>query len=290
MESIVNVVAAAFSIVVVIVAAKPADKDHPYGHGKIEFFSAAFEGGLITFAAVLICFEAAQALWVGKTLNQINIGAAVVVGAGIVNLLLGLFLLRSGRHVRSAALVASGQHVISDFWTSAGVGLGLLLVWLTGIEWIDPLIALIVGLLLARTGIRLARGSVGGLLDEEDREILNTLLKIVSHVRQPGIIQIHHCRVIRSGKFHHIDAHVVVPEFWDVLRAHNETEAFERKVMEGYPTEGELHFHVDPCRRAYCRVCEVEACPVRQHPFEKRRILTIEEITSPTEPSQFRRR
>ncbi len=289
MESIVNVIAAGFAIFVVIFAAKPADKDHPYGHGKIEFFSAAFEGGLITFAALMICFEALRAMVNGRELHELNIGVAVVMGAGVVNLLLGLYLLRSGKRARSPALVASGHHVISDFWTSAGVAIGLGLVWLTGIMWLDPLIAFIAGVLLARTGVRLARGSVSGLLDEEDREILNTLLNIVSKVLRPGIIQIHHCRVIRSGNYHHIDAHVVVPEFWDVLKAHNETESFERKVIDSYPNEGELHFHVDPCRRAYCRVCEVEQCPVRQHPFETRRQWTIDEMTNPTEPKQFRR-
>lgn len=289
MESIVNVIAAAIAIVVVIVAAKPADKDHPYGHGKIEFFSAAFEGGLITFAAAMICYESIQAFITDRQIGELNLGLAVVLGAGLVNLVLGLFLVRHGRRVHSAALTASGQHVISDFYTSAGVTGGLLLVKFTGLVWIDSVTAFVVGILLAKTGIQVARGSMGGLLDEEDREILKTLLKVVSSVLTPGIIQIHHCRVIRSGSFHHIDAHVVIPEYWDVLKAHNETESFERKVMENYPTDGELHFHVDPCRRAYCRVCEVEQCPVRQNPFEARREWTIDEITSPIEPTQFRR-
>lgn len=287
MESIVNVAAALLSIVVVTIANRPADKDHPYGHGKVEFFSAAFEGGLITFAALLICVEAIHALVVGRQLHELGVGVMVVIGAGVVNLLLGLFILRFGRRHHSPALVASGQHVISDWWTSVGVALGLGVVWLTGIQWLDPLVGLFVGMLLARTGLILVRRSVGGLLDEEDREILGTLARVIENEQPEGIIQVHHCRVIRSGRFHHIDAHVVVPEFWDVSEAHQYTEEFEAKIMTRYPNEGELHLHVDPCRRAYCMFCSVKDCPIRKRPFDRRRKLTVEELTDPQEPNQF---
>lgn len=287
MESIVNVVAAGLAIIVVIIAAKPADKDHPYGHGKVEYFSAAFEGGMIAFASVLICVEAVQALLGHQSLQEINFGLAVVVGAGLVNLVLGLFLVHSGKKSQSVALVASGQHVISDFWTSAGVAVGLLLVQITGLKWLDAASALVVGIFLGYTGIILVRRSIGGLLDEEDREVLRNLLKIMEKDRTEGIIQLHHCRIIRAGRYHHIDAHAVVPEFWDVAQAHTNTSIFESKIIEEYPYQGELHLHVDPCRRAYCSVCDVENCPIRTEPFRARRLLSLEELTDPQEPSQF---
>ena len=288
METIVNVVAAMLAIAVLAVAHKPADKDHPYGHGKVEFFSAAFEGGLIAFASVLICVEAVQALWRGTAINDIGLGLAVTLGTGIANALLGVYLLRSGRRHKSAALEASGQHVLSDFWTSLGVAIGLGLVHLTGKTWLDPAMALFVGLLLGRTGLGLVRRSAGGLLDEEDRTILENLLNIVGKHRPSGIIQLHHVRVMRSGRYHHIDAHAVVPEYWNVAEAHQRTEDFERSLMKDYPYPGELHLHVDPCRRAYCRVCDVLECPIRQQPFEHQRQLSIEELTNPDEPAQFR--
>lgn len=287
MESIVNVVAAGLAIIVVIIAAKPADKDHPYGHGKVEYFSAAFEGGMIAFASVLICVEAVQALLRHQAIQEINFGLLVVVGAGLANLVLGLFLVHSGKKSQSVALVASGHHVISDFWTSVGVAIGLFLVQITGLKWLDAASALVVGILLGYTGIILVRRSIGGLLDEEDREVLRNLFKIMEKDRTEGIIQLHHCRVIRSGRYHHIDAHAVVPEFWDVAQAHTNTSVFEAKIMEEYPYQGELHLHVDPCRKAYCSVCEVENCPVRQEPFRARRLLSLEELTDPQEPSQF---
>jgi cation diffusion facilitator family transporter len=288
MESIVNVIASSLAIVVVTIAARPADKDHPYGHGKVEFFSAAFEGGLITFASVVVCVEAIRSLIRGGTVNELGLGLAVTVGTGIANAALGFYLLRVGRKSQSAALEASGQHVLSDFWTSAGVSVGLVLVFLTKIAWLDSVAALIVGLLLGATGISLVRRSAGGLLDAEDLSILKHLTEIIGREPIPGIIQVHHCRVIRSGKYHHIDAHAVVPEFWDVAEAHLRTDLFESKLMADYPYSGELHLHMDPCRQAYCRVCDLENCPIRLHAFEKKRQLTIDELTAPEEPAQFK--
>ncbi len=288
METIVNVVTAGLSIVVLIVSHKPADRDHPYGHGKIEYFSAAFEGGLIAFASVLICVQAVQTLVHGAVLRQLGLGLAVTLGAGFANAGLGYFLLRVGRKNHSAALEASGQHVLSDFWTSLGVAVGLVLVVVTDLMWLDPIAALIVGLWLGWTGLKLVRRSVGGLLDEEDREILGNLAKIVDQDRPAGIIQLHHVRIIRSGSYHHIDAHAVVPEYWDVGEAHAETDRFEHKLMSDYPYAGELHLHVDPCRRAYCRYCEVHDCPIRKQAFESRRAMSVDELVNPEEPKQFR--
>lgn len=288
MESIVNVVAAAVAIFVVWYSRKPADQDHPYGHGKAEFFSAAFEGGLIAFASIMIAIEAIRALIQGHHVEQVNLGVAITFGTGVGNALLGFYLLRMGRKAQSATIQASGHHVLSDFWSSAGVAVGLGLVALTGLQWLDPVVALLMAAYLAKTGFSLVTQSAGALLDREDRELLENLQKIVGRQRPSGIIQLHHVRVMRSGHYHHIDAHAVVPEYWDVAEAHDKTDAFEADLMRDYPYPGELHLHVDPCRRAYCRNCDVAECPIRKHPFEHLRQLSLEELTSPEEPKQFR--
>lgn len=288
LESIVNVVTAALAIVVVIVSARPADKDHPYGHGKVEYVSAAFEGGLISFAALAIIYEAIKALLYPEEIRNIGSGALLVAGAGIVNFLLGVFLVRVGKRDKSLALEASGHHVMSDFVTSVGVLVGLGLVSWTGIKWIDPVCAIIVACLLAFTGYKLVRESLGGLLDEENDEIIRAILGLIGRDRPSGIIQVHHLRVMRAGHYHHIDAHAVVPEYWDVREAHTYTDAFEEALMQQYPYDGELHLHLDPCRRAYCRYCDVIECPIRREPFEKKRSIDFDELTSPQEPRKFR--
>jgi len=284
LESIVNIVAAVLVIVVVYVSSRPADRSHPYGHGKSEFFSAAFEGGLVTFAALLIFFQVGTTLWVGIELAQLDFGILITFGTGMGNLFLGMYLISTGRKSNSPALIASGHHVISDFYTSAAVVLGLLLVHWTGILALDAIVAILVAFHLLWIGYRIARRSVGGLLDEQDPQALKELVSAFQNDRAPGIIQLHHVRVIRVGKFHHIDAHVVVPEFWTVDYAHDRVMEFEKRVMSDYSHEGEINFHIDPCRRAYCSACELSGCPVRKEAFEGYMPITMDTTVSPVEP------
>jgi cation diffusion facilitator family transporter len=287
MESIVNVVAAGFALWVLTFSARPADRNHPYGHGKMEFVSAVFEGGLITFAAALIIYEAARSLVRGPDLHQLDLGLLVVGGAGLVNAALGFFLIRLGRRTHSITLVADGQHVLSDFWTSAGVVVGLALVRWTGVVWLDPVVAILVALNLAWTGIRLVRRAGGGLVDEEDPALIRQLLEAFERTAHPGIIRLHHLRAIRAGSSAHVDAHLVVPEFWTVDRADHLVEEFQEKMARGLPADSEVIFHTDPCHRLYCPVCDVEACPVRRAPFTGRDPLTAEEAVRPDPPRTF---
>lgn len=281
LESIVNVVAALFALGAIAFAGRPADANHPYGHGKMEFFTAVFEGGLVAFAAVMILHEGVTALLRGPEIREIDLGLALVLGAGAANAGLGWWLVREGRRTQSPALVADGRHVLSDFWTSAGVGAGLLLVKLTGLLWLDPVVAIVVGLLLCRTGVLLVREAAGGLLDEEDPELLEELASLFARVPVEGAIEFHETRAIRSGSFLHVDAHVVVPEFWTVDRAHDAAEALERSVLSSWHRNGEIVFHVDPCRRAYCARCPLADCPVREEPFRERPPVTRASIVGP---------
>jgi cation diffusion facilitator family transporter len=277
LESIVNVVAALFALGSLAFAGRPADRNHPYGHGKIEYFAAAFEGGLIAFAAILIVYQAGRGFFHAPELRQLDLGMVIILGAGVSNAALGWFLIRTGKVTQSLTLVADGKHVLSDFWTSLGVIIGLLLVRVTGIAWFDPLVAAIVGLNLGWTGFWLVRHAAGGLLDEEDTKLIGKLLKTFDAYRMPGIIRIHHLRAIRSGRFTHVDAHVVVPEYWPVDRAHVLIESFEERVMSACGVEGEIVFHIDPCHRIYCAQCDVMDCPVRMAPFVARPPHTLDE-------------
>ena len=284
LESIVYVVAALFALGGLLIAGAPADRNHPYGHGKIEFFAAAFEGGLIAFAAILIVWEACEAMVSGIEVRQPGLGILITAGAGLVNALLGFFLIRVGRRTDSLTLVADGQHVLADFWTSVGVVVGLGLVAATGVSWFDPLAAISVALYLLWTGARLLRTAAGGLLDEEDPDLVDRLVaEVGSHLGQ-GVIRVHHLRAIRAGRFHHVSAHLVVPEFWTVERSHELSEYVAGRVMRKLDIEGELVFHTDPCHRAYCRMCDVEACSVRKDQFSGRPPLTVEEAVEPDPP------
>jgi cation diffusion facilitator family transporter len=284
LESIVNVVAAVFALGGLVFAGRPADRNHPYGHGKIEFFSAAFEGGLIAFASVVIVYEVVLILLAGAELRQISTGVLIVFATGLVNLVLGWYLVRTGRRYNSLTLVADGKHVIADFWTSAGVVVGLLLVHFTGLAWLDPLVALLVALSLMWTGYRLVRHAAGGLLDEEDPVLLSRVLNALQAYVGHGVIRVHHLRAIRSGRFHHVEAHLVVPEFWSVDKAHGVSEDVAACVIRDLGVEGEMVFHTDPCHRIYCATCDLEDCPIRREPFLGATPLTLEEAVQPDMP------
>ena len=284
LESIVNVVAAVFALGGIIFAGRPADRNHPYGHGKIEFFSAAFEGGLIAFAAVLIVYEVILSLLRGPDVRALDVGVPIVLGAGLVNLLLGWYLVRTGRRYDSLTLVADGRHVLADFYTSAGIVIGLLLVRFTGIAWLDPVVAAVVALNLMWTGFRLVRQAAGGLLDEEDTALLDRLLEVLQPHLGRGVIRVHHLRAIRAGRFHHVDAHLVVPEFWSVERSHELAEDLAERLIKEVGVEGEMTLHTDPCHRVYCRMCDLDDCPVRRETFAGRPRLTLEEAVQPDMP------
>lgn len=288
LESIVNVIAAGFALGSVVVAERPADRNHPYGHGKVEFFSAAFEGGLIAFAALLILWEAGKGLIRGVEIHELGAGMALTLVAGACNAAVGWYLVRTGRRLHSLSLEADGRHLLADFWTSAAVVGGLGLVKLTGMSVFDPLVAAAVGAHLVWTGFRLVRYAAGGLLDEEDRELLERLVGAINANMTPDIIRVHHLRAIRSGRFHHVDAHLVVPEFWPVEKAHEVADAFEARVIAALPFDGEIVFHLDPCRQLYCRACEIADCPIRREPFEARRPITVDEAVETDIPTARR--
>lgn len=285
LESIVNVIAAILALIVLIYASRPADPRHPYGRGKLEFFSAAFEGGLITFAAIIIIGESLRALYHGVALNELGVGLLVVGIAGVLNAILGLYLRFIGKKYNSEALVASGIHIFSDFWTSAGVIVGLGLVWLTGLVWLDPLVAILLALWLARAGIQLVRSSMVSLLDQGDMDLISDLRDLIMQKAFPGMIWVHNLRIIRAGSFHHIDAHLVIPEFWDVPMAHDRANDFEHMIVDDYTHDAEIVFHVDPCRQAYCATCDFPDCHIRKKGFTEKHKLTIAELTDPEEPS-----
>lgn len=266
-ESIVNVITSIIALYVIWYVSQPADEDHPYGHGKAEYFSAAFEGGLIFFASIWIVLESIKSLIMGSEAHSLQDGIVWIAGATVINLAVGFYLKSTGNKTNSEALKASGLHLLSDVYTTVGVIIGLGLVLLTGWVWIDSLIAIGIGLMLTRESFNIVKKALGALIDEQDDEVLDLLSKSLNQNRVPGIIDIHHMRAIRAGSFHHVDAHLVVPEFWSVAHVHEITHEFENNVVQSYAFDGEIAFHLDPCKKNYCQSCRLVNCPLRQVEF-----------------------
>lgn len=278
LETVVNVIAAVVALFVIQYVSAPADDDHPYGHGKVEYFSAAFEGGLIFFAALIIFVKGVIALINNEPLNPLEGGLVLITAASIANLILALYLKKVGREQKSETLLASGAHIMSDVVTSAGVLLGLALVFLTGWVWLDSVVAITLAFNLAWEGYKIVRRSISALIDGVDLESLKQLSEAFEKNRIEGVINIHKLKAIRSGSFHHVDAHLVVPEFWDVRTVHGISHEFEKAVVKDYPFDGEIAFHIDPCQRKYCRICTLKVCPIRLHPFEVHQKFNLQDL------------
>jgi cation diffusion facilitator family transporter len=278
-ESIVNVIAAAMATYSVAVAARPADADHPYGHGKAESLSAAVEGALIVVAALLIAVEAVREIVVGPELQRLGAGIAISGGAGLANLGLGLYLVRAGRRAGSEAIVADGLHVITDVVTTVGTILALALVWWTGFVLLDPIAALVVAANIVWTGARVIRRALVSLLDEADFTALERIAKQLEKARRAEWVEIHQLRSWTSGPLRHVDLHLIVPRYLSIERAHELGDELEHRLAELEGGAGEAVVHLDPCTPRHCRACSMPDCPVRAAPVDAPFAYTVESLT-----------
>lgn len=288
-ESIINVVTAAFLMLSISVSSKPVDENHPYGHGKIESFSAGLEGGLIILAAVIILVEAVPVFITPQPPRNLGAGLYILGGAGAVNLVVGTYLMRAGRKYKSEALSADGRHLLTDFYTSAGVILGLLLYNLTGFHWLDPLVACLVALNILIPGIKLLAKSFKNLMDEAEPELLMRIVQALNTIRQPGWLYPHKLRALRSGRYHHVDLHISLPHYWTLTQVHEAEQQITRALLAALGEEGDIMIHVDPCEPPYCPVCDVSKCAKRTSGFNRAPKWTVKEVISArtTENSQL---
>jgi len=268
LESIVNVVAAGMALFSVWYGAQPADEDHPYGHGKVEDFSAGVEGALIILAALLILWSAIPRFFAPREIQAVGQGGLLIAAASVANLLLGIYLVRTGRDHQSKALVADGYHVLSDVVTSVGAIAAVLLVALTGWAWLDPLMACVLAVHIVVAGFRLMRESVGRLMDYADEDALDAVTRQLEANRREHWIDVHELRAWWSGDTLHVDAHLVLPRYWSIEDAHRAGDEFEAELGASIGGRSGAIVHVDPCTDSFCSRCRVAACAIRADPPE----------------------
>jgi len=279
MESIVNIAASALMLASIVVASQPADRNHPYGHGKAEFVSAGIEGTLIAIAGLVILAYASYELWVGPEVQRIGIGLWILGFVTLLNAALGTYLIRVGRRTRSLALEADGRHLMADVVTSVGVFLGLGAVMLTGWTILDPLVAIAVALHIFYVGWRLFREALGGLMDEADPALLQQVAEALEAQREPWHVDIHSLRVRRSGPEVQTDFHMAVPRFYDADQLHDIHDDMYCIVFGATGAAGEMIVHFDPCRPRQCDSCAMEECPRRSAPMVERHPLDLQWVT-----------
>ena len=278
LESIVNVVAGFIGLYSLYVSAKPRDEDHPYGHGKAEFVSAAVEGTLIFSAGGIIIYNAIRNLFLPQVLQKIDLGIYLVGATAIINWILGFFSLQQGKKNNSLALIASGKHLQTDTYSTVGIIVGLILISITGRTWIDSAVAIGFGFFIIYTGYKIIRGSLAGIMDEADMVLLKRMVSILNANRRDVWVDLHNLRVIKYGNILHVDCHLTVPWYFNINQAHEEIDVLAGFIRKDFGESLELFVHSDGCEYFQCPICDKKACPVRQHLFEKEIIWTIENI------------
>jgi cation diffusion facilitator family transporter len=275
LESIVNVAAGLIGLYSLYISAKPKDADHPYGHGKAEFISAAVEGTLILAAGTIIIYKASKSFFVPQGITQINIGIYLIGATGIINWVLGWITFEQGKKNSSLALIASGKHLQTDSYSTFAIILGLILIVATGQLWIDSVLAIIFGFFIIYTGYQIMRKSLAGIMDEADMTLLNEMVNVLNTNRNDNWIDLHNLRVIKYGNVLHVDCHLTVPWYLNVQQAHEEIDVLGKLIRKNFGESLELFVHSDGCQYFQCHICEKKACHVRQHDFKKEVVWTI---------------
>ncbi|MEN4759429.1 cation diffusion facilitator family transporter [Chryseobacterium sp. C39-AII1] len=280
MESIVNVISAFMGLYSLHLAAKPKDEDHPYGHGKVEFVTSGIEGALIAIAGIMIIYEGINSLIVGKVLDKLDWGIAIIAVTAIVNYLLGYISVKKGEAENSLVLISSGKHLQSDTITTLGVVISLIVVYFTKIYWIDSVVALIFGGYIIFVGYKIVRKSLSGIMDEQDPDLLNQIINVLEENRRTEWIDVHNMKIQQFGANLHIDAHITLPWYYSLRDAHNEMEKMIILLAKNTKRSVEFNFHMDDCKPISCAVCQIKDCPVREKEFVKRVKWTPENVTS----------
>ena len=249
LESVVHVAATGFMFFFFRWSMQPADPEHPYGHGRAAPLSVGFEGGMVLLAGVAVAWEAVSGLWSDHPPKSLDSGLILIGMAAAINLVLGLYLVQVGRRTNSQVLVADGQHVLSDVWTSAGTLAGVGLLSFIRDPWwlvvLDGLIALVLAGVIVVTAISLIRQSIGSLMDEADRALLQKIVDSVAEIRDPAWVDIHQLRCRRSGDHVFVDFHLTVPAHWTILQGHAAVDRLEHHVLQRLGTQGSVLVHLD---------------------------------------------
>jgi len=278
MESIVNVVAGFIGLYSLYLSAKPRDENHPYGHGKAEFLSAAVEGTLILSAGTVIIYKSVANLITPAGVQQVDYGIYLVALSAVINYAFGYLSVRKGKKNNSLALVASGKHLISDSYSTFGIIAGLLLLYFTKQEWIDSAVAIVFGIIIIYTGYHIIRNSIAGIMDEADKKLLTRIVALLNSNRQVNWVDLHNLRIIKYGTILHLDCHLTVPWYLNVHEAHREIDSLANLVKNEFGGQVELFVHSDGCLPFSCRICNKTDCRERQYTFEHRVEWTLENI------------
>jgi len=280
LESIINIVASGFALYSVHWASRPKDNDHPYGHGKIEFFAAGLEGALVIIAGIGIIIGSAYKLYTGQSeMHHLNAGIILTLFSTCVNAGIGYVLLKQGKKRQSLVLIAEGKHILLDMYSSVAVILGLVVVEITHFNMLDSILSIVLALYILWSGYKLVKQAVLPLLDTADEAIIQNIVDTLKEKKEPYWIDIHNLRVIHYGAHIHIDCHVTFPRYWTVEESELKQTAIEKLLAQHSDFSTDIFIHVDPCLNAHCAFCSVLNCPIRTHEYAETHEWNVKTLT-----------
>lgn len=278
LESTVNVIAGLIGLYSIILAAKPRDMDHPYGHGKAEYVSSAIEGVLIIVAGLLIISEAVAKLLQPDPVKELDMGLWLIAGTGVINFAVGVYAVQQGRKQRSLILESAGKHLRTDAYSTLAIIIGLVVLMITGWQWLDSAVALMFSAVILVTGYKVVRRSLSGIMDEADGQLVQQVIDLVQQHRKYDWIDLHNLRVIDYGDRMHVDAHLTLPWYYQVKHAEQEIHALENLIAAHFSNKIEIFIHIDACQEYSCKLCAKADCHVRQHGFIAQVAWTMDNV------------
>jgi cation diffusion facilitator family transporter len=278
LESVVNIIATIVGSYSMYIAAKPKDKDHPYGHGKAEFISSAFQGSLIIGVGCLIIYESIDSFIHPNSLHNLGNGFWLLIIIALINISTALLVMRMGKKNNSQALVTSGKLFLIDFFTTISVAIGLLILMVTGFQKVDSIIAILLGGWVLYDGYKILRVSLAGIMDEADMALLENVIEEINSNRNDQWIDLHNLRVIKYGPLLHIDCHLTMPWFLNVNEAHLVMDQFTDLVKNKFGDTVEFFIHIDGCMPFSCALCTIQNCEKRKSPFQQKLTWTMENV------------
>lgn len=272
-ESIVNVVAACIGMYALYLSAQPADRSHPFGHGKIEIISSAIEGTMIMIAGVMIILESLRSFLNPGRISDLDIGLVLVAVAAIANYAVGRIAIRKGKKNRSPALEASGRHLCSDTYSSIGILIGLFIVYIAtdffnyDARWLDSSIAIIFGVIILITGAKVIRKSADDTMDRADEDLIGEVSSMIVEYRHDDWIDVYNLRLIKYGPKIYVDMKVVFPRNMTIAQEAREKQEIDEAMMARFGDSVETSITCVPCSDFHCRHC-LRNCFDRSMPFE----------------------
>lgn len=280
LESIVNIIAGFIGLYSLYVAAKPKDLDHPYGHGKAEFISAAAEGSLVIAAGIIIIYETILNILNHTTAKELDQGIWLIAVTALLNYLAGFICIKVGKKNNSLALTSSGKHLQIDTYSTVGVLVAIALIYVTQVYWLDKAIALALSVWIIYNGYTILRKSLAGIMDEADTALLNDFIKELNTYKKENWVDLHNLRVIKYGDLLHIDCHLTLPWYLNINEGHDEIDVLSDLIKNKFGDRIELFVHIDGCVEYSCAICTKTDCSQRKHAFEKQLSWTMENVIS----------